>query len=249
MLREVSAHRTFQTACTSVALSSLSSTLLARNAAANLLEARAYADSLGLPIWEFAIGLDELRAAGYTTNDLRWLVRKRYVEHALETTLPGENQRSFRAIGMCGWTSATCFVISDAGYEIASHNASNGEATSEQSSSPNGHARRFAEARHLRSPMPRWDRDRQELRLGSALVKRFKLPACNQEAILAAFEEEGWPARIDDPLSPVPDQDPKRRLHDTINTLNRNQKNQLIRFMGDGSGEGVLWEYTDRSCD
>jgi hypothetical protein len=63
-----------------------------------------------------------------------------------------------------------------------------------------------------------------------------------QEAILMAFEEEQWPPRIDDPLPGHPDLLPKRRLHDTIKSLNRNQKNSLIRFMGDGTGEGIRWE-------
>jgi hypothetical protein len=94
--------------------------------------------------------------------------------------------------------------------------------------------------------MPEWDRDRQQLRLGNKIIKQFKVPAPNQEAILAVFEEESWPPRIDDPLSPVGDQDPKRRLHDTINSLNRNQKVSVIRFLGDGSGQGVRWEFTER---
>jgi hypothetical protein len=89
---------------------------------------------------------------------------------------------------------------------------------------------------------PRWDYQRQELRLGDAIVKQFKVPAANQERILAAFEEEGWPVRIDDPLPPNAEQNPKRRLHDTINSLNRNQKQHLIRFTGDGSGQGIRWE-------
>ena len=90
--------------------------------------------------------------------------------------------------------------------------------------------------------VPVWDCDRQELRWGGTLIKQFKVPSPNQETILAAFEEEHWPPRIDDPLPPQMDQEPKRRLHDTINTLNRNQKNALIRFLGDGSGQGVRWE-------
>ncbi len=90
---------------------------------------------------------------------------------------------------------------------------------------------------------PLWDRDRQQLRVGNQIVKQFKVPAINQEAVLAAFEEEGWPVRIDDPLAPQPKIDPKRRLHDTINALNRNQRRSLLRFSGDGSGQGVRWEF------
>jgi hypothetical protein len=47
--------------------------------------------------------------------------------------------------------------------------------------------------------------------------------------------------RIDDPLPPQADQDPKRRLHDTINALNRKQRQRVIRFSGDGTGQGVRW--------
>ena len=57
-----------------------------------------------------------------------------------------------------------------------------------------------------------------------------------------AFEEDGWPARIDDPLPPAKKIDAKQRLHDTIKNLNRNQKQRLIRFMGDGTGQGVRWK-------
>jgi hypothetical protein len=69
------------------------------------------------------------------------------------------------------------------------------------------------------------------------------VPAENQERILAAFEEEGWPVHIHDPLPPHSDQDSKRRLHNTINSLNRHQKQPLIRFSGNGSGQGIRWEW------
>ncbi len=57
-----------------------------------------------------------------------------------------------------------------------------------------------------------------------------------------AFEEENWPRRIDDPLFPEVEICPKRRLHDTIKCLNRRQENKIVRFRGDGTGTGVLWE-------
>lgn len=89
---------------------------------------------------------------------------------------------------------------------------------------------------------PFWDMERRELKVGEWLVKCFRVPALNQTTILAAFEEDQWPPRIDDPIPPRYDQDPKRRLHDTINSLNRNQQHPMLRFLGDGSGHGVLWE-------
>lgn len=89
---------------------------------------------------------------------------------------------------------------------------------------------------------PRWDAARRELWFHDRLVKRFPLPAANQTAILDAFETDGWPPRIDDPLPGDPAIDAMTRLHDTIKALNRNQKEICLRFRGDGSGEGVLWE-------
>jgi hypothetical protein len=60
--------------------------------------------------------------------------------------------------------------------------------------------------------------------------------------ILGAFEEEGWPEHIDDPLPVIGDIDPRTRLHDAINRLNRCQTNRLLRFHGNGTGTGVFWK-------
>ena len=90
------------------------------------------------------------------------------------------------------------------------------------------------------APQPVWDRSRRELRLGNKLIKRFKWPAENQERVLDAFEDNGWPTHISDPLEPHDSICPKRRLHDTIKCLNRKQINGLIKFRGDGTGLGVL---------
>jgi hypothetical protein len=90
--------------------------------------------------------------------------------------------------------------------------------------------------------VPCWDQDRRMLFFGGQLVKRFRWQAVNQEAILSAFQEEGWPTRIDDPLTPSQEIVAKRRLSDTIKCLNRGRANPLLRFGGDGTGEGVIWE-------
>lgn len=209
-----------------------------------LLESSEYAADLAESPWEFGVEYRTLQRLGLTTSDFRWLVRKRLVEHAEETTLAGEWHRSFRRGTSFILSPKTCFVLTDKGLEFARH-----------ATTTSPEAGRWPEVMHRqpavpRSPnaelpelsIPRWDRDRQELRLGGQLVKQFKVPATNQETILAAFEEEQWPARIDDPLPPHPEQDAKRRLHDTINSLNRNQKRPLLRFFGDGSGQGIRWE-------
>lgn len=89
---------------------------------------------------------------------------------------------------------------------------------------------------------PCLDPQLRELRLGRVLVKRLRQRSPNQERILSPFEEEGWPRRIDDPLPPDPRYDPKERLHTTLKSLNRTQQHPLIRFHGDGTGQGIVWE-------
>jgi hypothetical protein len=89
---------------------------------------------------------------------------------------------------------------------------------------------------------PLWNPQLRELSVDDILVKRFLVPAENQELVLMAFQEEAWPPRIDDPLPPAAEIEPKRRLHSTIQCLNRNQKTHLLQFHGDGNGSGVRWE-------
>jgi hypothetical protein len=89
---------------------------------------------------------------------------------------------------------------------------------------------------------PVWDPSHRELRYNGKLVKRFRVPASNQIAILDAFQEDGWPEFIDDPIPPERGIDPKHRLNVTIKSLNRNQVDPLIRFHGNGNGLQVYWE-------
>jgi hypothetical protein len=98
-------------------------------------------------------------------------------------------------------------------------------------------------SRAAHSPLkPVWDPAHRELRYDGKLVKRFRVPALNQIAILDAFQEDGWPEFIDDPIPPAQGQDPKHRLNVTIKALNRHQISRLIRFHGNGDGLQVFWE-------
>lgn len=194
-----------------------------------LYDALKYAHQLDRSVWEFAEEIDSLRQHGLANGDLRWLVCNGYVEHGREVTACGEVGRKFHPDrGLC-FTDESCFVLTEHG---ASHVSRwlNAPTTCCSNDDPDD------------SSTPAWDPELQELRVGRTIIKRFKVPARNQETILAAFQEENWPVFIDDPLPPHSDIDPKRRLHDTINSLNRNQKNDLIRFRGNGSGEGIRWE-------
>jgi len=204
----------------------------------SLWEAHQSAEEVRCGLWDFAVEIAELRQRGCTHSELRWLVSKALIEHAHEVESRDGRTRSFVRRSGLSFGEKTCFMLTESGIAVARRLAEDGSGTDGRViSAPNAF-----DGSSTPTLRPKWDRDRQELRLGRQIVKQFKVPAVNQERILAAFEEEQWPVRIDDPLPPHPCQDSKRRLHDTINSLNRNQKLRLIRFMGDGSGEGIRWD-------
>ena len=92
-------------------------------------------------------------------------------------------------------------------------------------------------------PLPRYDVDERVLYLGDIRIKKFTRPAENQVFILTAFEEEKWTRHIDDPLPYSGDIEPKKRLGDTLQTLNRSLEGTELRFERDGLGQGVRWKY------
>jgi len=99
----------------------------------------------------------------------------------------------------------------------------------------------------MHCPQPSWDADAGRLWFGERLLIEFRQPAPNQKRILDVFEEQHWlQAHIYDPLPRAEgesDDDAKSRLHQTIKNLNRNLPSGTIRIRGDGTGEGVRWEY------
>jgi hypothetical protein len=201
-----------------------------------LLTADTYARELKRPSWDFAVEISSLRAAGLTSSDLRWLVCKEYVEHAVETTPAGSATRSFGKALPLTFSDGSCFLLTANGVRLVrtlARRARIGQPANDGTQDG---------VRASPSPQPRWDPARRALRVGDQLVKQFRVPAQNQELILAALEELGWPPHIDDPLPPVPDLDSKQRLRDTISRLNHHQKHDLIRFDGDGHGRGIQWE-------
>lgn len=201
-----------------------------------LLEAFDYAQDVDCDAWEFAVSIRELQSLGIVASDLRWLVRKGFIEHASEVTVLGDNGRQFRPTGDLTFCDSTCVILTPAGV------AANSDGQNRNLTANSCHTNYSKNGHGLSSSLPIWDCDARKLFFRSVLVKWFKWRAANQEVVLSAFQEEGWPSRIDDPLCPRPDQDPKRRLSDTIKCLNQKQTNEVIRFHGDGSGEGIVWE-------
>ena len=217
-----------------------------RAAMLQLLQAYDYAEDLRKSVWDFAIELACLRQFGVTRNDCRWLVHKGYVERGQEIAIDVDGRRTFESITDSRINDEISFVLTHRGCEFAKRLQAEGALLPASLTGMMPNDSNMSQAMStscLDSTKPVWDQQRQELRIGRVIIKQYKVPAANQEAILASFEEEDWPPRIDDPLIPKGDQDPKRRLHDTINSLNRNQKRSILHFFGDGTGQGVRWEY------
>jgi hypothetical protein len=187
----------------------------AREALAALSQSHACASDLRIDPWEFALPLRHLESLGINKSDLRWLVLHGYV------TFRDRARRIQPATNVlaCGNPG---FIITEAGERSA-------------------HAE-TARKMNVRIGVPRWDAKRRQLSFDGYVVKQFRLPAGNQEAVLAAFEDEGWPPSVDDPLPFLPRRQAKERLHVTIRHLNTHHANQLVRFRGNGTGEAVLWE-------
>jgi hypothetical protein len=214
-----------------------------------LLQSRHLARDAERDLWEFAVEKEILYSAGTNYSDLRWMICHGIIQHAYEVKEHGGSTRQFSKNAELAFDSRSCFVLTAEGERFAQRSVrqvtGNGEATMARNgrvrAAPVNGSRTFSSQPRVSTPT--WDGPRHQLRVESTIVKEYKLPSPNQETILAAFEEEGWPPCIDDPLPVHPDLDPKRRLHDTIKSLNRNQRTRRIRFMGDGTGEGVRWEW------
>jgi len=213
-----------------------------RPALDTLVTAFEYAADSQMDRWQFAIDLSELKASGATLADLRWLILRGFAEHARETTIPGDAERSFRKLLPTAFPEGTCFVLSQAG---ASNFRMPADASQHIHSMVPKQATALAPRKEQVRPdsrlTPEWDTVRRELRLGGHVIKRYRVPAPNQELILTAFQESGWPEFIDDPLPPLPNQDCKGRLQGTIKALNRKHLSRGIRFHGNGNGQQISW--------
>ena len=85
---------------------------------------------------------------------------------------------------------------------------------------------------------PEWNHGRGELKFQGHVIRRVRISVGNQIVkILDEFERQGWPERID---SPITDSSDDMAHRDAIRGLNR--KLAEIRFRSDGTGRGIVWE-------
>lgn len=207
-----------------------------RRALELLLEAYDYAEELKHDVWDFAVEIRYLCEAGAGVNGLRWLVCRNLVRHGVELPLLGETKRTIHPVSWLAFTDQTCFVLTSEGVTIARKLP---RCDSTPLRWPDGDG---TDAANM--TCPRWDGQRRELWWGQKLVRHYRNPAPHQEAILAAFEEEGWPPAIDDPLSPISGVDHHLHLANVLKGLNRRQS--TLVFMLDSSGQQILWTLRSR---
>jgi hypothetical protein len=205
-----------------------------RAALVPLWRAFACAEALKVDPWDFALRLTNLLDLGVNQSDLRWLVLHGYVTFR-------DRARRFQQGTKTVGSGDPRFMITAAGASVAR------PGTVGVDLSPGG-CSGSAEVLSARTRFPRWNGNLRQLSFDGYIIKQFRLPASNQAAVLSAFEEEGWPPLIDDPLPFMPRRIAKDRLHATIRHLNANHQTRLIRFRGNGTGEAVLWELVAASA-
>jgi hypothetical protein len=218
---------------------------------------RAYvcAQAADTNVWELALRTGKLYEAGMTSSDLRWMVAKGFAAPRQESLGSNETPRSFHPSKGHFFNESTCLVLTPFGAALAEHVFGKIAqwpqaklpalvAVAAENSVFAGARQAVDEINSLATTVvkPSWNAIRRELTWSGMIVKRFRVPAQNQEKILSVFEENGWFEHIHDPLPVTYDIDAPTRLHDAINRLNRCQINPLLRFHGDGRGTGVLWE-------
>lgn len=208
-----------------------------------LWQAYETARQAGEPVWNFAVEIDALYTAGLNDTALRFLACERYIEHASETTRGAAQHRTFKPTGRLTFRARTCVILTEAGVEFAKRFAAARTAPPVRSKV----AAADKPSAKNRSVKPVWIPRLRELRLGSRVIKRFSQPASSQELILNAFQEDGSPVAIDDPLPPTARRDPKKRLRRTVQNLKRAQASPGIHFSPHANATGIRWSIRKRA--
>jgi hypothetical protein len=90
--------------------------------------------------------------------------------------------------------------------------------------------------------VPFYDEDLRTLSYEGRLVKKLRQQADVQEIVLRAFQRQGWPRALKDPLPKHPTIAQEARLHGAIRGLMNAQKEARIRFFRNGTRCTICWE-------
>ena len=174
-------------------------------ALALLGEAKSHALAAERDTWEFALDVKELRWFGIKNCTLRSLICRGLIEHAIDVTTLGDTKRCCRTTSHLQFTDQSCFMLTATGESYL-------DGTLAQTKGLPAPHLAFGQSPPETSPVtPEWNDETRVLCLGTVVIKQYRVPAPVQAAILSTFQEEGWPARIDDPLPPDGNGDPKQR--------------------------------------
>ena len=179
-----------------------------------------YAERAHCDLGRFAVRFEELMRLGLDELDVRFLVEADCVRQLERTAGESGEVRSLQPATTGVPLEASAYVITAGGQRFlreidVEREREDGEAQQKQQSAPTPRVRRSEQ------PWPSWDRSRRCLFVGGLLVKRFRQRAPNQELVLDAFTEEGWPVSIDDPLPFSRELNPAHRLASTAARLSR----------------------------
>jgi hypothetical protein len=196
-------------------------------AALGLLLGRYYcATSLGRPAQNLAIGWPFLsEMTGLDTAGLHSLLETGLVEHWEGVPGPWRRRRQLPAAGFRAGPRSS-FTLSPTGVALAWDLFRPGATAAREGPCPNGE-------------MPCWRASNRQLWFRGQVVLEFGRSAPNQECVLDALEELGWPPQIDDPLPHKKGKRARKRLGDTLRSLSAAQR--AIHFRVSADGRAVLW--------
>lgn len=210
----------------------------------HLLSAYDYAFYGDSEIWQFSVELGELRLTGMTVSDLRWLVFSGHLATCEELTSFDDAERTFRPIRGLIVLPSSAFALTPEGAQMA-RAVLQADSLAVEPCGASGVVAKDNASNALIAlrRIPTWDARRRVLEVDDQVIKSFRVPAIHQELILSAFEEEGWPRCIFDPLPRNRGVAAERRLSNAISRLNGKQVTSLIRFSANGNGTGIAWRW------
>jgi hypothetical protein len=195
----------------------------AQSVLAPLDEAWGAPEEQQLSLWDLVAELACLLRLGATTTTRCWLVSVQFVERGEEVTKPAAEPCPLLPSGLPVLAARSCRLLTDSGVWVV-----------EVAEQP--------PCAVVAVEKPRWDADARELWWGERLIKQLRHDAANQECLLAAFQEQDWANRIADPLPKEAGLNRKKRLRETVKSLNQGHRLAVLCFHADGTGQGVRWE-------
>jgi hypothetical protein len=198
------------------------------------------AGALHVNVWPCAVPVRDLWAAGVDNVVLCGLQLLRCIDHRWERSEHRRGERPFERLGPGKISGRSCFVLTRQGRSFIDDMIA-GEPTGLD-------GRLLGQEMGGTQPRPNYVREDRVLLWQGRLVKQFpRQPAQNQVLVLTAWEEQQFRSPLLDPLPRSDGVDPRKRFHDTIKALNHNQVNPLLRFRGNGTVEGAIWEPRERN--